>query len=515
MCAGLLAASLTGCGLGSTSRAPTLTRGRPPASGATVAAAPLAPGLRVLPRGQRLGRRPNVVFVLTDDLSWNLVRYMPHVLAMQRQGLTFSNYFVTDSLCCPSRSSILTGRLPHDTHVFTNNWPDGGFGVFRLRGEERQTFAYALHRTGYDTALMGKYLNGYSPREAVLDPGRQIPPGWSEWDVAGDGYPEFDYSLNQNGHLVHYGNRPRAYLTDVLARLGARFVNRAAAQRRPFLLELATFAPHSPFVPAPRDAHRFPGVRAPRDPAFNAANTAAPAWLSHYLPLTAAQVRGIDVEFRRRVQSVQAVDRMIASIEAALRRDGAAGDTYIVFSSDNGLHMGEHRLLPGKLTAFDTDIRVPLIVVGPGVPRDRSISKLVENTDLAPTFLELAGLRVPTSIEGRSLAPFLRGAQVRGWRHAILIEHRGPEITPGDPDLPIAGAGNPPSYEALRTATRLYVRYADGGQELYDLRSDPWELHNLVAQAATAGHRLLSETLAAMQSCHSGPQCWVAEGGSG
>jgi arylsulfatase A-like enzyme len=452
--------------------------------------------------------------VLTDDLAWNLVRYMPHVQQMRRQGMTFTRYFVTDSLCCPSRSSIFTGMFPHDTGVFTNNGPDGGYGVFHARHEERRTFAYSLHASGYRTALMGKYLNGYEPASSE---GGRVPPGWDEWDVAGNGYPEFGYTLNQDGRLVHYGHRPRAYLTDVLARRGVRFVDHAAAQRRPFLLELATFAPHGPYVPAPRDARSFPGLRAPRDPAFGVANVAPPAWLANYAPLTRPQVRAIDRDFRRRVQSVQAVDRMIGRVEAELRRRGLARNTYIVFSSDNGLHMGEHRLLPGKLTAFDTDIRVPLIVIGPGVPHGRQVDKLAQNTDLAPTFLELAGRPVPPAIDGRSLVPLLRGRTVRGWRHAVLIEHRGPEVTPGDPDLPVQGAGNPTAYEAVRTGTRLYVGYADGERELYDLRSDPWEIDNLAGQASASasGPLALARTLSAMQSCHTGAACWRAAGGAG
>jgi arylsulfatase A-like enzyme len=329
--------------------------------------------------------------------------------------------------------------------------------------------------------------------------------------VAGNGYQEYGYALNQDGRLVAHGYQPRDYLTDVIARRGVRFI--AAARRRPFLLELATFAPHSPFVPAPRDIGRFPRVRAPRDPSFDVMNTAAPAWLSHYAALTRAQIALIDSDFRLRVEAVQAVDRMIGQLEDELRRRGLARDTYLVFSSDNGLHMGEHRLLPGKLTAFDTDIRVPLIVVGPGVPRGREVPALVQNTDLAPTFLGLAGQPVPPGVEGRSLIPFLRGRHVRGWRHAVLIEHRGPDVTPSDPDLPTQGAGNPDSYEAIRTATRLYVEYVDGEREVYDLRTDPWELDNLQAGVAAPLASVLHRTLADVASCHSGAACWRAEGG--
>ena len=457
--------------------------------------------------------RPNIVFVLTDDLSWNLIRYMPHVLAMQRHGESFANYFVTDSLCCPSRASIFTGRFPHNTHITSNGPPYGGFSRFYELGEEQQTFNLALWRTGYETAMMGKYLNGYQPdgREGV--PADYVPAGWSDWDVAGDGYPEFDYTLNENGHPTRYGSQPSEYLTDVLARKGLDFIDQASEAHRPFMLELATFSPHAPFVPAPRNENDFPGLEAPRDPAFDAPNTGAPAWLSHFAPLTAQQIEEINEQFRRRAQSVQAVDNMIALIEARLAERGLARNTYIVFSSDNGLHMGQHRLMPGKQTAFDTDIRVPLIVVGPGVPAGRTVGAMSENIDLCPTFERLTGAPVGATVDGRSLVGLLHGQRLReAWRSEVLIEHHGPVLDAGDPDLPTRGAGNPPSYEALRTPASLYVEYtATGEREYYNLRSDPFELHNLATHLSLAHERRLHRTLMAIAHCRGQGACWRAQ----
>lgn len=476
-------------------------------------------------------RRPNIVFVLTDDLAENLVAYMPHVLAMQRHGVSFSNYFVTDSLCCPSRASILTGRYPHDTRVFDNSPPEGGYAVFRERGEERQTFALALQRQGYATALMGKYLNGYKPNGAVAGLGvgatagdgaslavaaqgpPGVPPGWSEWDVAGDGYPEYGYHMNSNGHVRAYGYGTHEYLTDVIARKGLAFIDRAAAQRRPFMLELATFAPHAPYTPARRDYGEFPGLRAPRTPAFDAIGTEEPAWLAHFEPLGASQIAQIDAKFRLRAEAVQAVDRMIGEIEAELTAKGLARDTYIVFSSDNGLHMGEHRLRPGKLTAFDTDIKVPLIVTGPGVPAGQTVRAMSENIDLCPSFEELAGAPIPPSVDGHSLLSLMHGRGSPGWRRAVLIEHHGRVFARGDPDLPARGSGNPPSYEALRTPRSLYVEYETGEREYYDLRADPFELHNLASTLRPGRLRRLHRALARIERCHSGRACWRAQHG--
>jgi N-acetylglucosamine-6-sulfatase len=455
--------------------------------------------------------RPNIVFVLTDDLAWNLVRYMPHVLAMERAGETFTNYFVTDSLCCPSRASILTGRFPHNTRVFDNSPPEGGYSVFHERGEEAGTFAAALQRVGYRTALMGKYLNGYRPAATEGGARPYVPPGWSEWDVAGNGYPEYGYTLNSDGHLRNYGYEPKDYLTDVIAGKGLRFINRSAAQHRPFMLELATFAPHWPFTPAPRDARAFPGLRAPRSPAFNVVGTNEPAWLSHFVPLRPAQIAAIDREFRKRVQAVQAVDRMIGALEADLAARGLARNTYIVFSSDNGLHMGQHRLLPGKLTAFDTDIRVPLIVAGPGVPAGRTISQITENVDLRPTFQSLGRAPVPGSIDGHSLVALLRGRSVPNWRREILIEHHGRVLDADDPDLPTRGSGNPPSYEAIRTPSSLYVEYEGGEREYYDLQQDPFELRNIVTALSPGQADRLHRALLLGEGCRGARSCWRAQ----
>jgi N-acetylglucosamine-6-sulfatase len=446
-------------------------------------------------------RRPNIVFVLTDDLATNLVPYMPRVLRMQQEGVTFANYFVTDSLCCPSRSSIFTGRYPHNTGIFRNVGPDGGFLAFRDRGHEQATFAGALAAAGYRTAMLGKYLNGYLPL-------RHAPaPGWTTWAVAGDGYPGFNYNLNRDGSVAHYGTAPGDYMTDVLADLGARFIRQSAG--KPFLLEIATFAPHAPYTPAPRDAAALPGARAPRSPAFNTAPDASgPRWLLRgHPPLSATDMTRIDGDFRKRAQAVLAVDGLIGALQAAVAAIGEASNTYFVFSSDNGYHMGEHRLLPGKMTAYDTDIHVPLVVTGPGVPPGRTVEHVVENVDLAPTFIELAAAVPPTAVDGRSLVPFLRGQEIAEWRTAALVEHRGPRREAADPDLPGPRSGNPPTYEAMRTRTFLYVEYADGEGEYHDLATDPHELRNTLSSLSVEARAALRAALQAMRSCQGASSC--------
>jgi N-acetylglucosamine-6-sulfatase len=452
---------------------------------------------------------PNIVLVLTDDLSMDLVRFMPEVQALQARGMTFNNYFVSDSLCCPSRSSIFTGNFPHDTGVFTNAGADGGIGAFYAHGDEQSTFNVALQQAGYRTALMGKYLNGYlqGPTRSPV-PSSYVPPGWSEWDVSGWGYPEFNYPLNVNGVVHHYGHQPRDYLTNVIARRGVRFIDSSATAGKPFFLELSTFSPHTPYVPAPRDTHDFPGLTAPRPPSFDVLPTHPPSWLAGHRPLTSRRIEINDRAFRRRVQAVQSVDDMIAKIEAALAQRRLTRDTYVVFSSDNGLHTGEYRLMPGKLTAFDTDIHVPLVIAGPGVPAGSTTDAMTENIDLAKTFTQLGGTDLPS--DGHSLVPLLAGAAPGDWRNAVLVEHHGPDVSTADPDAQTGESGNPTTYEAMRTPGFLYVEYRDGEREFYDLRNDPNELSNLAGSLSPPQLMALHAELANLLSCHNGPDCWTA-----
>ncbi len=452
-------------------------------------------------------RRPNIVFVLTDDLSMDLVRFMPEVQALATRGATFDNYFVSDSLCCPSRSSIFTGKFPHDTGVFTNGGPDGGIGAFYANGNEETSFNIALQQAGYRTAMMGKYLNGYLQDRSPV-PGTYVPPGWSEWDVAGWGYPEYGYPMNINGTVHRFGHGPRDYLTNVMTRRGVDFIDASAKAHKPFFLELATFTPHSPYVPAPRDAQKFPGLTAPRPANFDVLPTDAPRWLAGHAPLSPPKLTRINRAFRLRAQDVQSIDRMMGEIEAAVQAHGLTRDTYIVFSSDNGLHTGEYRLMPGKLTAFETDIHVPLVVAGPGVPAGATFPQVSENVDLADTFASIAGTHV--SSDGRSLLALMHGQDVPDWRNAVLIEHHGPAVGPGNPDAQATPNGNPPSYEAMRTPRFLYVEYANGEREYYALDSDPDELHNLAGTLSMDRLSQLHSELAALENCHGADACWSA-----
>ncbi|WP_200800260.1 sulfatase family protein [Jatrophihabitans endophyticus] len=395
------------------------------------------------------------------------------------------------------RSAIFTGQYPHDDGVFTNTGNDGGYGAYNANGDQAKAFAVALHKNGYRTGFMGKYLNGYQPTDPV-------PPGWDEWDVAGNGYPEFNYDLNQNGTVHHYGTQPQDYLTDVVSKKGSAFITSAT---KPFALEIATFAPHAPYTPAPRDVGSAKGVTYPKTPAYDAKPTDPPSWLAGRPALTTAQQDNLAAAYRKRVAAVQSVDDMIGNLQSALRAKGVAKNTYVVFSSDNGYHMGEYRLLAGKQTAFDTDVHVPLVVTGPKVPAGHSSDQLASNIDLAPTFESLTHSTVGSGVDGTDLSPLWHGGHPADWQQAVLVEHHGPNDGADDPDRQNAKHANPPSYEAVRTADALYVEYANGQREYYDTTKDPAELHN---QAKEGVPSALPRTLHALVHCHGSRACQQA-----
>jgi N-acetylglucosamine-6-sulfatase len=452
---------------------------------------------------QAASGRPNIVFVLTDDLADNLVSQMPPVLALERNGTTFAHYDVVDSLCCPSRSAIFTGEYPHDDGVITNGPPYGGYQSFMAHGDEQHSFALSLANRGYTTAFMGKYLNGYQ----VGDP---VAPGWDVWDaVGGDGgYHEFNYDMNVNGVPVQYGATPSDYLTNVLSRKAAAFISSAAtSSSHPFFLEVATFAPHRPFVPAPKYRHAARGALYPETPAYDAQVKNPPPWLGHRARLTAAQEHTMSVIYRRRIEDDYSVNDLLTNVESALTKAGVRGNTYIVFSSDNGYHMGEYRLLSGKQTAFDSDINVPLVVSGPRVPAGHTVSALASNIDLAPTFDAIAGAPVDSNADGVSLLPLLSGRTPANWQQAVLIEHHGHDDQPGDPDAQNRAHGDPPSYEAVRTLNALYVRYVNGFEEFYNTAVDPNELDNLGGRRAPTS---LKVALTDLSQCHGAAACQKA-----
>ena len=222
-------------------------------------------------------QHPNIVFLLTDDLDTSEMAYMPNVKRLLTdEGVSFSHYYISVSLCCPSRTTLLRGQYSHNTGVLSNGSGNGGFETADRLGIENSTIGTWLHNTGYRTAYIGKYLNAYP--DSVSN--TYVPPGWDEFDSAsiGDPYTEYNYTLNENGHLVHFGGAPSDYGTDVYLNKAASFIKKSAGS--PFFVYLNVYAPHQPATPAPPDGQLFSHKRAPRSPIFNQRNeTGKPAWL--------------------------------------------------------------------------------------------------------------------------------------------------------------------------------------------------------------------------------------------
>ncbi|WP_285778555.1 sulfatase [Microtetraspora sp. NBRC 13810] len=437
---------------------------------------------------------------MVDDLDSVDLSLFPNISEqMVRQGASFDRFFVSNSWCCPSRASVLRSQYVHSHEVYTNTAPEGGFARFYKQGLERSTIGTWMQEAGYRTGLMGKYLNHY-PGMATHP--TYVPPGWDEWDVPVTHlYREYRYTMNENGSLRDYGDHPQDYLTDVLSVKAREFVRGEA----PFFLYLAPVAPHAPANPAWRHAGAFSDVMAPRTPSFDQEDVEAePAWLRALPRMSEHEIAQADERYRARLRAMLGVDDMVGALVEELRTAGRLADTYLFFTSDNGYHLGQHRLRYGKTSPYEEDIRVPMVVRGPGVPAGSKVSALSATVDLAPTFAELAGAEVPGFAEGRSLAPLLAGRTPESWRKNVLVEFYRPPWQQSTPSAPV------PPYRALRTARYTYVEYDMGERQLYDLVVDPHQLHNIADEAPHDLIAGLRDKLREMARC-SGASCRVAD----
>jgi arylsulfatase A-like enzyme len=435
-----------------------------------------------------LSTEPNVLFVLTDDMRASDLSYMPETRKLLAGGgVKFNKAFVTNSLCCPSRATILRGQYAHNHQILSNRLPLGGFDKFRSLDLEDSTIATWLHDAGYDTMLIGKYFNGY-------DNTTYVPPGWDEWHgYLGDYVQSDTYQINENGQINTY-NRSQIHDTDLFADKAATFLQNTAGGA-PFFMYLSTNAPHNPTFAAQRHQAMFSHVPLPAPPSLNEEDISdKPAWMRNTPSLTPEEVGQLRQRYRQRLRSLQSVDEMVGRLVRVLGETQELSNTYVVFTSDNGLHLGEHRINKKKWTAYEEAIRVPLLVRGPGVPSGTSRSQMVLNNDLAPTFASWAGVTPPSFVDGRSLSPLLSTSPPASWRSALLVEHWQDEN--GDPY-----AATIPDYTAVRTGRHLFTRYATGETELYDLSNDPNELESLHNTASTQLKRRLASRLDALESC--------------
>jgi N-acetylglucosamine-6-sulfatase len=471
--------------------------------------------------GESSGRvpdsRPNIVMIIDDDQAAEQQRFLPTTNAeIGGHGVTFDNSFVSFSLCCPSRSTLLTGQYAHNHGVLGDEPPAGGYA--KLAPTLDNTLPVWLQRSGYYTGLIGKFLNHYGSGSSY----RAVPPGWSQWygtidnRSLGGNYSVYGYSLNENGRLVHYGSNPsvadpRTYQTDVFSRIADGFIRRRAPTGQPFFLYLAPHEPHvepgsckcegnNPRAP-PRYEGRFAGLRAPRPPGFNEADVSdKPADIRKLPLLTPHQKAEVDALYRAQARSLLAVDDLVRNVVRTLKREGVLNNTVILFTSDNGFLHGEHRVLQGKVLPYEPSIRVPLEIRAPGVPQAVHRRQLVENVDLAPTILDFAHANPGRVQDGQSLVPIMR--RPRYW------PGRGLELEAwGNPSRPSQANDPPLVFKGVRTDRYMYARYGTGEQELYDLRKDPFELQNAANDPAYAGVRASLQSLLGVLGDCAGETC--------
>jgi arylsulfatase A-like enzyme len=462
--------------------------------------------------------RPNIVAIMLDDYDWatlaravgggvapNIKRYL------MDEGYTFTNSFTTSTFGSPTRATFLTGQYPHN-HGEIGGDPTIG-APFKLN--QNATIATWLRTGGYRTALAGRYLTGYGLFTAQT----YIPPGWDEWYGLVDPttWSTSDYVINANGTLIDVGAAARAanteiHQTDLLTYLTVAFVLRAPSYGRPFFLHIAPIVfnrerfpgpstynvcpddPTSPFTGtywgiAQRPPSRYldtifgntTDFALPQPPSFNEADMSdKPNWAQANPLLTDYEIGCLQKRYWRKLEAIRAVDDMVGQLMSALQSTGAIGNTVVMLTADAGDVDGQHRF-PEKMPAFEETYHVPLLIRAPGNTTPKVISKLVLNTDLAPTIAHMALVSPTITMDGRSLVPLLQNSAAT-WRKLGLFEHATTELS--------SLFSYPPSYLALRTdaPARMFVRYpsiTNGlNGELYDLGTDPYQLQNVYTNSA-------------------------------
>ncbi len=412
--------------------------------------------------------RMNVVVIVTDDQTYDSIpRPIPVMPYLQQRVLdpadhwvVFSNGFVNTPLCCPARTTMLTGQYAHHTGVQDN--ADGPLI------DEGATLAAWLDGAGYHTGLVGKYLNLYP-----FGRGPYIPEGWDRWWGKMQGTSEslyYDFTLVEQGQQVHYGHAESDYSTDVYAEKALEFL-RDAPSDAPFFLWFAPTAPHPPVVPAARHTGRYADLVVPTAPSLGEADVSdKPAWVQDLPAFNAEDDAYMRDSRRASYEALLGVDEAVRGIIGELRARGELDETLIVYVSDNGFSFGEHRWIK-KICPYEECIRVPFLVRLPDVAH-RVEPAMVSFVDIAPTIAGLAGIRPDTAFDGSSLVPLLR-------EHS----HEG---RPGEVFGEWVGDDRIPPWWELRRPAWTYIELATGERELYDMRRDPFELVNLAADPRQA-----------------------------
>ncbi|XP_068191435.1 glucosamine (N-acetyl)-6-sulfatase (Sanfilippo disease IIID), b isoform X2 [Antennarius striatus] len=423
-------------------------------------------------------------------------------------------------------SSILTGRYPHNHGVRNNSLSGNCSSSQWQKGPETETFPFYLSKQKYQTFFAGKYLNQYG-QKAVGGVGH-VPPGWDQWHALVGNSRYYNYTLSVNGkEEIHSDSYEKDYLTDLVLNRSLNFLDNRSPQH-PFFLMLCPPAPHSPWTAAPQYQKDFIDVKAPRDGSFD-----KPGKDKHWLlrqptnPMLNSTVDFLDNAFRRRWQTLLSVDDLVEVLVKKLDSLKELNDTYIFYTSDNGYHTGQFSLPIDKRQLYEFDIRIPLLVRGPGIKPSQTLQAPVLNIDLAPTLLDISGVNLSSvNVDGQSflsqMAPSLRNGTARPF---FLVEYTGEGSPTGDPSCPKLGPGVSEcfpdcvcedscnnTYACVRTISSeqnlQYCEFADTESfvEMYNMTTDPYQLENIVKKVDPAVLQAMNQRLIKLQSCE-GDSC--------